>query len=320
MTGNLILSSPATLALQSLTSGSVLFIGASGVVSQNNTGIYWDDALGTLVFPNGTTAIGQSNAVIRGVSNSTSLVNYFEVYNSSKATATGVFAFRRGRGTFASQSFANSGDALGSMVMQANIGSNTWGYAAKIIAEADNTVSGTSSPGRLRILTQPVGTTAETALIEAVRWDSSQNQSNVGKIIQYGNVAAAGWGVPAIYAEARSTAQTAAVASVATYTVPATDGSFLVSANILVTTSSVHSFTATVAYTDEGNTSRTLTLQFSSLAGAFVTAIANAAGAVPYEGVPLHIRCKASTTITIATTGTFTSVTYNVEGMIAQIA
>lgn len=118
----------------------------------------------------------------------------------------------------------------------------------------------------------------------------------------------------------RSTAQTAAVASVATYTLPATDGSFLVSANVLVTTATLHTFTATVAYTDEGNTARTVTMQFSTLAGAFITAMTNAQGTVPYEGVPLHIRCKASTAITIATTGTFTTVTYNVEGIITQIS
>lgn len=34
----------------------------------------------------------------------------------------------------------------------------------------------------------------------------------------------------------------------------------------------------------------------------------------------LQFRCKAATTITIATSGTFTSVVYNVEGTIKQIA
>lgn len=139
-------------------------------------------------------------------------------------------------------------------------------------------------------------------------------------ITTYNAVATTGWGVPAIYASGRSTAQTAAVASVATYTVGVADGSFEVSANVLVTTATLHSFTATIAYTDEGNTARTVTMQFSTLAGAFVTAMTNAQGTVPYEGVPLHIRCKASTAITIATTGTFTTVTYNVEGSIRQIA
>lgn len=116
----------------------------------------------------------------------------------------------------------------------------------------------------------------------------------------------------------RAVAQTAAK-TLATYTLGAADASFLVSANVLVTTSTTHAFTVTVSYTDEGNTARVLTLQFSSLAGAFVTSIANAAGAVPYEGSPVHIRCKASTTIIVASTGTFTTVTYNIEERIVKL-
>lgn len=117
----------------------------------------------------------------------------------------------------------------------------------------------------------------------------------------------------------RSAAQTAAVATVVTQTVGAADASYIISANVLVTTSTVHSFTVTCAYTDEGNTARTITMTFSNLAGTLLTAIANAAGAVPYEGVPLHIRAKAATTITLATTGTFTTVVYNIDGRISQI-
>lgn len=118
----------------------------------------------------------------------------------------------------------------------------------------------------------------------------------------------------------RKTAQTAAV-NLATYTVGASDASYLVSANVLVTTSTVHAFTVTCSYTDEGNTARVLTLQFSSLAGAMVTSIANAAGAVPYEGAPLHIRAKAGTTIIIgsAAGGTYTTVTYNIEENITKL-
>lgn len=138
-------------------------------------------------------------------------------------------------------------------------------------------------------------------------------------ISNYNSVATTGWGVPAIYKSDRATAQTA-LKSLAAYTVGAADGSFLVSANVLVTASTLHNFTVTCTYTDEGNTSRTLTLQFSTVAGAFVTAITNAQGTVPYEGVPLHIRAKASTTITIASTGTFTTVTYNLEEFISQIS
>lgn len=118
----------------------------------------------------------------------------------------------------------------------------------------------------------------------------------------------------------RSTAQTAAVASVVTQTVGAADASYIVSANVLVTTATTHSFNVSVTYTDESNVSRTVTLNFSTLAGIISNAaITNVAGTVPYEGAPLHIRCKAATTITIATTGTFSAVVYNVEGSISQI-
>lgn len=156
--------------------------------------------------------------------------------------------------------------------------------------------------------TAPVGTLANGMSLYSTSGigkalDSTGNISFVNNVRKYG----------------RSTAQTAAVASVAAYTVGAADGTFEISANVLVTAATLHNFTVTCAYTDEGNTARTLTLPFSSLAGTIATAIANAGGAVPYEGVPLHIRAKASTAITIATTGTFTTTTYNVEGMIRQM-
>ena len=119
----------------------------------------------------------------------------------------------------------------------------------------------------------------------------------------------------------RTVGATAAVATVTTMTIGVADGTFLVSANILVTVSTTHAFTVTVTYTDEGSTSRTLTLSFTLVAGGtIVTSVANANGAVPYMGIPQHIRAKAATSITIATTGTFTTVTYNVEGFIVQLA
>jgi hypothetical protein len=148
-----------------------------------------------------------------------------------------------------------------------------------------------------------------------------RNLKASGLVTQYDGIATAGFGVPAILGYGRQTGQTAADASVATYTVGASDGSFLISANVLVTTSVTHTFTVTCTYTDESNTSRVLTLTFSQLTGTLLTAITNVTGAGAYEGVPLHIRCKASTTITIATAagGTYTSVNYNVEGAITEV-
>lgn len=154
------------------------------------------------------------------------------------------------------------------------------------------------------------------------RWavDNTGQMTLYGKITNYNNIATAGWGTPTVYGSGRSTAQTAAVASVATYTVGAADGSFTITSNVNVTTSTAHSFTVTCTYTDETNTSRTLTLSYIQIGGGTpIATITNVTGAGPYEGVPNHIRCKASTAITVATTGTFTTVTYNVEASIIQI-
>lgn len=116
----------------------------------------------------------------------------------------------------------------------------------------------------------------------------------------------------------RATAQTVSNASVATYTLGASDATYEVSANVNVTTSNLETFRVDVDYTDETNTARTVTLNFQIAAGTISTVIANANGAVPYTGIPVHIRCKASTTITAKTAGVFTGATYNVESSICQ--
>jgi len=128
-------------------------------------------------------------------------------------------------------------------------------------------------------------------------------------------------GLAGIVARGRTVGATGAVSSVAAFTVGATDASFEVVANVRPTTATTHAFTVTCAYTDEGNTARTLTMTFGLVAGGVTTtSIANATGTVPYMGVPVSIRCKAATTITIATTGTFTTVVYNVEACITKTA
>lgn len=141
-----------------------------------------------------------------------------------------------------------------------------------------------------------------------------------GRLARYSGVATAGWGVPAIYASGRSTGQTAAVASVTSYTVGAADGSFDVAANLNVTASTTHSISVTVAYTDETSTARTLTLNLFDLNGVALTTITQVEGTGPYSANPFRIRCLAGSTITVATTGVFTSVAYNVEATIAQVA
>ena len=115
----------------------------------------------------------------------------------------------------------------------------------------------------------------------------------------------------------------AAVASVCASPVGAADASFEVFMNVLVTTSTTHTFTCECAYTDEGNTARTVTMPFRLVGDttALTSSIA-ASATVPYQGVSVFIRAKAGTTITLRTqaAGTYTTVTYNVEGFIRKIA
>jgi hypothetical protein len=118
----------------------------------------------------------------------------------------------------------------------------------------------------------------------------------------------------------RSTGQTAAVASVATLTVGGADASYDVSGNILITTSSAEAFSLVVDYTDEGNTARSVIIPILRIStGAWIATTISPSGAVPYPSGHLQIRCKASTAITIKTSGTFTGCTYNVEGSIVRI-
>jgi pectate lyase len=93
------------------------------------------------------------------------------------------------------------------------------------------------------------------------------------------------------------------------------DESFEVGGNINCTAFTSGSFSLQVAYTDETNTAQTANFQghFTSGYGTTVT------GTGPFEAQIMQIRCKASTTITIKTVGTFTNLTYNAQGTIKAI-
>lgn len=134
----------------------------------------------------------------------------------------------------------------------------------------------------------------------------------------YNGITTAGNGVPVIVAYNRLTGQTGAVASIATFT-PAADGSFEVSANLLATTAVGYSINCQVSWTDESNTARTQSMDFNQTTGGLAVVLTNANAPI-YNGIPQHIRAKANTAITISTVGTFTNITYNVEGIIKQVA
>jgi hypothetical protein len=141
-----------------------------------------------------------------------------------------------------------------------------------------------------------------------------------GKATTYNGIVTEGNGLPSIVKSTRITAQSAA-GTIATYTNPASDASYEVSANLNVSAATSLVTTITCAYTDETNTARTLVMPITALDGNFTTngAITASAAAVFHTPV-LHIRCKASTSITISTTaGTFTGVTFTAEAQIKLI-
>lgn len=121
----------------------------------------------------------------------------------------------------------------------------------------------------------------------------------------------------------RTVGATAAVSSVASTTVGASDGSFLVSMNLNITTSNSFSFATECAYTDETGTSRTLRFTLFDTSGNVITngTVTNSGGAIAYASPAMEIRAKAATTITLRTNsgGTYTTVTFNVEGLIQQV-
>lgn len=162
-----------------------------------------------------------------------------------------------------------------------------------------------------------------TASNEAEVGDTVTN-TFIGNIIsRYKALATAGNGVSSIYGYGDTVAATnTGTASIATFT-PSVDGTFQVGCNVLITTSTTHSFSCDVTYTDEGNVARTMVLPVVQLAGTFVTTglITNVTGTGPYESPTMTIRVKASTAITVRTSsgGTFTGVVYNARGYIAKV-
>lgn len=143
--------------------------------------------------------------------------------------------------------------------------------------------------------------------------------TSLPKTSNYNGVATLGLGIPAVYGYVRPAQQVNSTVTLSTYTVGAADGTFLVSGNVNITVATASLIGITCTYTDESNTSRALVLNLSNIAGVFATTTTlNTAGA--FEGVPMYIRAKASTSISLATTGTVTTVTYTAEGIIIQIA
>lgn len=118
-----------------------------------------------------------------------------------------------------------------------------------------------------------------------------------------------------IVASGNLLAQSATVTSVATYTTPndSTTHSFRVGAYTAITAISAGTLTVQVSFTDENNTAQTISFFPMGLTSAGLTTT----GFTAFETA--NIRVKANTAITLKTTFTGVSITYDVGGTIESL-
>ena len=131
------------------------------------------------------------------------------------------------------------------------------------------------------------------------------------------NLANGAGGTPQVVAFSRVVAKTNAQ-PLASYAVAA-DSSFYVAGNVRTISGSTYSFSLIVSWTDETGNAGTRVLP--GFTGGFSSGvIANTDGFQVYTLFPMEFRVKGGTVISVAATGTFTSVNYNAEASIIKIA
>jgi len=157
--------------------------------------------------------------------------------------------------------------------------------------------------------------------VEAYSTGAAGAFSNLPKPTNYNGIPTVQYGLPPIVAYERRVGQIAALTGLASYSVPAAaDVTLLATFEIMVTVSGTHSFQTNLIFTDTGGTGRTIQLDSAGVNAQYDVQVGQAQGAVPYCGRLYSVRCKAGTTVSFTTTGTFTSVTYEMSGTFLQVA
>lgn len=192
--------------------------------------------------------------------------------------------------------------------------SDVGGTQVEIATASGQSIWRFSSAGHL------ITPTTNTFDIGASGATSPRNLYLASSIKQVGGVTTTGTtGVSATVASANATAQSAANASVATFTVGAADADFEVGGQVNVTVVTTLATSMFCSYTDVSNTPRTMILPVQQLTGSFIAAGA-ITGLGSWESPRMHIRAKAATAITCGTSaGTFTGVTYSASFVITEL-
>jgi len=143
------------------TAGSVLFAGTSGILAQDNTGLFWDDTNNYLGI--GTATPGAQLEIVGNTINHT---NSWWTNSSIRASGTLVFGLyeplasnilERSRGTHEAPEAVQSGDNLGNLIFAGY--SNAWGRQGAIIyaKAAENYAAATNLGSNLYFGTVPIG-------------------------------------------------------------------------------------------------------------------------------------------------------------------
>lgn len=303
----------------------VITIDAFSVAGFTSPGTPIGIDIGVITGKAGTSGYGLRIAPPTGSDNNYLIAHTTASTFNIKADGTATFGGSvNGTATSNSYLFGNQGNigttADGVIVMQNNATTSFGRLQLGGTTNAFPSIKRNSASIDLRVADDSGYTT-----LNALNLNANGVITATGKITTYNNINTAGWGVPAIQADGGSAGNSnTRAAAMASYTVGAADGTFVVSAFLLVNSGTAFSFSLNVSYTDEGNTARVLVLPLAQLAGTFVaTGLAtNVTGTGPYESASMTIRCKAATTITIqpSSGGTYTTVNYDVFGNIRQVA
>ena len=127
---------------------------------------------------------------------------------------------------------------------------------------------------------------------------------------------------PAIMVSSSATGLTAADTNRINYTPTAFAGIFRLSWDVDVRTSTTHNFTLVGGWKDASAAAISQTLGGFDKAGTGLVAgaITNVIGAGVYYGVCVFDIDSSATAITLSTSGTFTTVTYNIAAVLEQLA
>lgn len=292
--------------------------------------LLWDGQVGGVsVASLGSTIYGAlpSGATTNGTA-FTQKATTFTVTGTNTATAFQANYF--GAPTFTNASAGLITDAFNTIFAgpAAVAGSQQASTRSHTVGIVDSTSASSSITGGL-VVAATLGTSATSVGIGGGNINaggtiiSGGNMTVGAKVTSYNGITTAGLGVPVTVASANITAQSAA-ATITSFATAAADSDFEVMCQLNASAATSLSAPFQCTYTDVNNVAKTLTFAVQDVDGTAGTFLANglmvAAAAKTFMTPTMHIRVKASTTITLKVgTGTFTAVTYSASGVIRQL-